>query len=652
MKSLQGFVDNGSFYKSVVDDGSDIVFVADYEGRILYHNSSVKELGYQPNSLIGKNFFDFILPETLVAFKKAYRNCTRQAFSEAIEFQFLTQAKTFKHFEFNSINLWHKEGIDGLILDCRDITQRKKVAEELLVAQKTKDLFLANISHEIRTPINGISGMASLLSQHHTPQERATYLKAIKRAADNLKVIINDILDLASIESGKIKFEKIDFNLHDLLDSLIDTFSAQVKEKGIQLRLNIAPEADKVFVGDPVRLNQILTNLVSNALKFTHQGFISIRCGIEKQAPRVKHIKFEVEDNGIGIPSDKLTTIFESFSQADPSITRKYGGTGLGLTIVKQLIDLQHGRISVVSKENQGSTFIVVLPYPLAKTPSIARSGRRSRAVTQDPSTLDQLSVLLVEDNEINRLYAGSILKKWNCRVEMAENGLIAVEKLKNQTFDLILMDIQMPVMDGYEATRTIRSGRPPASQIPIIALTANSAEKDVEKCLREGMNECISKPFTPEELFIRLQKFKPDKVNLMDHQADSQGSSTTNSVINLNYLRNASHNDADFVQSMVRAMVASFPGNILDIKQQVTRKDWTKLAQSVHRLKSSLAMIGMEDTRRDASLIEDLAFSHTTDRIPKLALGLCEALDRALAELRIIDPTNDPVSIPDTARR
>ena len=165
-------------------------------------------------------------------------------------------------------------------------------------------------------------------------------------------------------------------------------------------------------------------------------------------------------------------------------------------------------------------------------------------------------------------------------------------------------------------------------------------------------MNECISKPFTPEELFIRLQKFKPDKVNLMDHQADSQGSSTTNSVINLNYLRNASHNDADFVQRMVRAMVASFPGNILDIKQQVTRKDWTKLAQSVHRLKSSLAMIGMEDTRRAASLIEDLAFSHTTDRIPKLALGLCEALDRALAELRIIDPTNDPVSIPDTARR
>ena len=267
MKTLENYVKKGLFYESVVEDGSDIIFVVDFQGKILYHNASVKEtLGYKPKSLLGENFFSFILPETLPSFKKKYQISTQRNFQKSVEFQFLCKDKSYKYLEFNSINLKKKEKIDGLILDCRDITERKQDAQELLRAQKTKDQFLANISHEIRTPINGISGMATLLSQNPNREEQITYLNAIKNASDNLKVIINDILDLAAIESGKLKFERIGFNLKDVLASLVNMFQAQAKEKGISITHQLTQEAtETIIIGDPVRLNQILINLISNS---------------------------------------------------------------------------------------------------------------------------------------------------------------------------------------------------------------------------------------------------------------------------------------------------------------------------------------------------------------------------------------------------
>jgi PAS domain S-box-containing protein len=332
MKKLQDYVRKGLFYKSVVEDGSDIIFIVDYEGTIIYHNASVEEtLGHKPNSLLGRNFFDFISPNTLTDFRRKYSLSCKKAFSEAVEFEFLCKNRKFKYLEFNAINLFQKEGIQGLILDCRDITQRKKDSEELLRAQKAKEQFLANISHEIRTPINGIAGMATLLNKNPSAEEQITYLHAIKSAADNLKVIINDILDLASTESGKLKFEKIGFSLRDLIASLIDIFSVQAKEKGIELKSVLHPDADKILIGDPVRLNQILINLISNAIKFTHIGSIMVNISIEKKEKAKSYVKFVVTDTGIGVPKEKLSTIFESFGQADASVTRKYGGTGLGL---------------------------------------------------------------------------------------------------------------------------------------------------------------------------------------------------------------------------------------------------------------------------------------------------------------------------------
>src|SRR6478736_670869 len=562
-KTLKSYVKRGGFFKAVVEDGSDIIFIVDYDGIILYHNPSVKEtLGYGANTLVGKNFFDFILPSSLPVFKKAYELSTRRKFSESVEFQFLCKDKSFKYLEFNSINLFQKKKIKGLILDCRDIAQRKEDAEELLRAQKAKELFLANISHEIRTPINGIAGMASLLSQSPNINEQAKYLYAIQSAANNLKVIINDLLDLASIESGKLKLEEIGFNLNDLLHSLVNTFYFQVVEKRIELRYELDENANQIFIGDPVRLNQILLNLISNAIKFTHSGTISISCHVKKKETKKYLLTFEVQDTGIGIPKDKLNTIFESFSQADPSVTIKYGGTGLGLTIVKQLVELQHGTIHVKSEQGIGSTFSFTIPYELGSRDNI--KGHLSKDSQLLKKSLKDYSVLLVEDNDINRLYASSILKIWDCKIDIAENGFVAVEKIKNEDYDIVLMDVQMPVMDGFEATKAIRASAPPKNQVPIIALTANATHKDIEQCLACGMNDCIPKPFTPEDLYNKLVRFKSGSRKNAELKSRS---ALPQKIVDLAYLRNISNNNQKFIDDMIGTFLESIPKSIQEIK-------------------------------------------------------------------------------------
>ena len=637
MKSLDQFVKKGLFYKSVVEDGSDIIFVVDYHGKILYLNASVEEtLGHKPKSLFGKNFFDFILPETLSTFKKKYQLSTKRPYQESVEFQFLCKNKSYKYLEFNSINLKKKEKIEGLILDCRDITERKKDAEELLLAQKTKDQFLANISHEIRTPINGIAGMATLLSQSPNPEDQIIYLNAIKSASKNLKVIINDILDLASIESGKLQFERIGFNLRDVLASLANMFQVQAKEKGLSISNQLTKEADKILIGDPVRLNQILINLISNALKFTHTGSIKLNCSVERQEKQKFYIRFEVTDTGIGIPSDKLATIFESFSQADASVTRKYGGTGLGLTIAKQLVDLQQGTISVKSEEDKGSSFDVIIPYQIGSLKDIAEISNKARKSKSYRNRLKNLNVLLVEDNEINRLYAINILKTWDCFVETAENGYVAIEKLKSTSFDIVLMDIQMPEMDGYEATKAIRSGESPKSEIPIIALTANANRKDIEKCLAAGMNECIPKPFTPDDLMRVLIKYSNHKISSKEKiPAASPNFKTTNLAVDLIYLKTISNDNPEFIKEMVHTFLETVPESIKEIRYLATSSAWDSLARAIHKLRPSLTLMGLTLAKELSIQIEKNSASKKSQKlIPSQIEDFCKMLEGALHEL------------------
>jgi PAS domain S-box len=638
--SITSYVSKGGFFKAVVEDGSDLIFIVDYKGTILYNNNSVVEtLGYGTKSLIGKNFFDYIKPDTLAEFRKSYLQSTKKRYNESVEFQFLCKDKSFKYLEFNSINLKQKEKIDGLILDCRDITQRKKDAEELLRAQKTKELFLANISHEIRTPINGIAGMATLLSQNPNSKDQVTYLNAISSAADNLKVIINDILDLASIESGKLKFEEIGFNLTDLVNSMMDSFRVQASEKNLKLGYTLERGMNVILMGDPVRLNQILINLISNAIKFTNEGEIKVNFSSDKEKAGRLVLRFDVVDTGIGVPKEKLKKIFESFSQADASVTRKYGGTGLGLTIVKQLVKLQNGTIKVQSEEGKGSTFSVAIPYKIGNPENIIQVSSLKRKGNDFVNSLSKVNLLLVEDNDINRLYASNILKGWGCHFQIAENGFVAIEKVKGNNFDLILMDIQMPVMDGFETTKAIRAMSNLKSKVPIIALTANATNRDIEKCLSAGMNDYVAKPFTPDDLYKTMVKYV--KTDSVKQKVSAPVVTPPNeNKFDLSYLKTVSNNNMEFIKEMIETFQVSIPKNIQEIKTNLANKDWENLSRAFHKIKPSLALMGLVSLKDIAQELEQKSKQKIEVRkLTAPTTEFCNSVSGVLEELRSVQP-------------
>lgn len=628
------YVRKGSFYEAVVEDGSDLIFVVDFEGNIHYYNSSVRyTLGYRAKSLLGKNFFDYIPPTAKDELKQKFRQSQKRAYTEKVEIQFLCKDRSYRFLEFNAINLRHKEGLKGFILDCRDITQRKRDAEELLRLQKAKEQFLANISHEIRTPINGIAGMAGLLSQNSSPEERDTYLNAIRHSAENLKVIINDILDLAAIESGKLRFEKIPFNLHDLLPSVVGMFTYQAKEKKLALDYKIDPALNRILMGDPVRLNQILINLISNAVKFTHSGKINVLCSADKKTKTGCRVRIEVMDTGVGVPTDKLDKIFESFSQADASVTRKYGGSGLGLTIVKQLVELQHGAIEVKSVENAGSRFIVRIPYPFSRAEHLENTSSPRKSGSLSERMMDETRVLLVEDNDINRLYAKSILQQWNCMVDIAENGVVAIEKVKNNVYDVVLMDVQMPVMDGYEATRTIRLLDGTMRHVPVVALTANATRADIEKCLSSGMNDYLAKPFTPDDLFKKI--FRDIKLQ-KKRNGTARKEAEKKISFDLGYLRSVSGNNQAFLQEMIQTFVETIPPVLNEMDTCLSENNLKKLSRLAHQIKPSFSLMGMDSLRNNVVQIEEHADQkkelHELQRLTQEFIQDCTIV---IAELR-----------------
>ncbi len=381
----------------------------------------------------------------------------------------------------------------------RELTIAKELAEN---SKKAKEQFLANMSHEIRTPMNAIMGMVEILGENNLNPEQKECVDAIKLSSDNLLSIINDILDFSKIESGKITFEKRPFVLGKLIEEIIQTLQFTANPKSISLTYSIAENIPSFIIGDDAKLRQILLNLCGNSIKFTEKGYVSIDIQLKEQQNDDYILLFKVTDTGIGIPEDKLQTIFESFAQASGDTTRKYGGTGLGLTITKQLVELQGGSVFVKSKENEGSQFSFTLTFE--KENELPK--RNENEETYVYTRLEGKKVLLVEDNSMNQLLAKKILNSWNLKYDVAANGKIAIEKLANEDYDIILMDMHMPEMDGYEATKYIRTEMPPPkSLIPIIAVTANAILGEEEKCRAAGMNDYISKPLDKRKLYQKM---------------------------------------------------------------------------------------------------------------------------------------------------
>jgi signal transduction histidine kinase/ActR/RegA family two-component response regulator len=374
-------------------------------------------------------------------------------------------------------------------------------------SERAKEQFLANMSHEIRTPLNAILGMTRLLLDKEPRSDQMRYLNAIRESSDNLLVIINDILDLSKIEAGKVRFEEISFRLQDRIDTVLNTMQFTADEKRLDLKADMADRLPSVLNGDPYRLNQVLINLVGNALKFTEKGSVRISVReLNRQDDKVD-IQFEVTDSGIGIGKDKLQHIFDMFTQESSSTTRKFGGTGLGLAICKRLVELQGGDIEVESEPGKGSTFRFHVPYTISDDTGSALN--RSNTIEADKD-LSGLRILLAEDNEFNKMVAVDTLEELipGVQVDIATTGKEAVELALKNNYHVILMDIQMPEMDGYEATRLIRSyNNERINSVPIIAMTASVIKSEVDNCFESGMNDFVGKPFNPEELLNTIKR-------------------------------------------------------------------------------------------------------------------------------------------------
>lgn len=484
-------------------------------------------------------------------------------------------------------------------------TELNATLEELRHTQKFRDQFLANMSHEIRTPMNAVMGMTNLVLNSPLNDKQKFYLEGIKKSSDTLLHIINDILDFSKIEAGKMELEHIDFSLAEVVEQVKRTLQHKAEEKGLAFITDIDHSLPEVIIGDPVRLNQVLMNLAGNAIKFTERGSVLIEL-IKGEDDRA--IKFSVVDTGIGIPNDKLNAVFESFSQANASDTRKYGGTGLGLTISRQLVELMGGSISIESHEGSGTTFSFTL-HP--EVGSVERLHQLMNGEEQiDGSIIDGLSILVVDDNEFNRIVARDSLERHSkAKVIATESAGEALRLLKQDHFDVILMDVQMPVMNGYEATRQIREHfDAPLKNIPIIALTASALRSDLDKCKEAGMNSFISKPFRVSDLItsianvlnIAVKTKKKKEVN------DDSDINLSTGFTDLTYLTKFCEDDPDRMNKYINMFTSTAPILIEKLNEALLNNDLLEIASQVHSFKTRWIMMGMNQSAALALQIEN----------------------------------------------
>ncbi len=507
--------------------------------------------------------------------------------------------------------------------------QLEDAKEEAENSNKAKSNFLARMSHEFRTPLNGIIGMSEVLSHSSMSKEQHDYIETIKYSADNLLYLINDILDFSKIESGKLQIEKIPIEMCDFIGKIRKMFEALTISKGLKFTVTKPEECPSVLLGDPVRLRQILINLIGNAIKFTKEGEISLKIenlGIDKLSNKIK-LRFCVSDTGIGIAKENLDRIFESFEQSDTSITRKFGGTGLGLSICKSLVEMMNGKIDVKSVPDEGSEFSFTLPFEMGEEDAgVGKSESIEVFNFRKP-----LKILLAEDNPVNRKVFASYLKDYNFAIDFAENGEEAFEKFRQEKYDVVFMDIQMPVMDGYSASKKIREFEVSneIENVPIIAMTAfSSTEKS--KAVEAGMNHYISKPISKNGLLrVLLKSSSP-------HGADKFSSDTESGIDTLKFMENYGE-DREVALEIIDIYLNSSPQNITELSEAVENKDQFSVFRLIHTMKSTYGYFFAHRAFDISVEIEKCSKSENFDRLKSLVKELERENDLINLDLRSI---------------
>nr|WP_315130741.1 CHASE3 domain-containing protein [uncultured Flavobacterium sp.] len=641
---------------SLIEASRDPLFTISPKGKITDTNeASARVTGVTKKQLIGSDFFDYFTNS--VKAREGYKEVFSEGF--VVDYPLTIMDEKFTEVLFNGSVYKDEQGnVLGAVMVARDITEQKRIEREFIEAKifaelattiaeeeknkaqnatiiaeeavKSKQQFLSNMSHEIRTPMNAIIGFTKVVLKTDLTVKQKEYLNAIKISGDALIVLINDILDLAKVDAGKMQFEQIPFKLRSSIAAMLHLFESKIQEKNLKLIREFDPAIPEVLVGDPVRLHQIILNLISNAVKFTSKGKITVIVKLIEEDDVKVILEFAISDTGIGISESKIETVFENFQQATSGTSRLYGGTGLGLAIVKQLVEPQGGSIKVESIVKEGSTFSFRLPF--LKTKAEAQTELEILELDND---IKNLKVLVVEDMALNQLLMKTVLDDFGFERDIAENGKIAIEKLENNTYDIILMDLQMPEMNGFDATEYIRNTM--KLTIPIIALTADVTTVDLEKCKAVGMNDYLAKPIDERLLYSKIVSLiKKNSVMNEDNIENTVPEIPKIKYINLLYLNQRTKSNPVLMMEMISIYLQQTPPLISSMKLSYINKDWKSLHSAVHKMIPSFSIMGIStDFENMAKKVQEFANTQQEEEdINEMVIQLEKVLNQSCSEL------------------
>jgi len=646
------------YARSLIEASRDPLITINTEGKITDMSEALAGItGLTRKELTGSDFFDYFTES-----QKA-REVYQEVFAKG---SVADSPLTLRHKSGNltdvlfngSVYKDDKGSVLGVVIVARDVTAQKRIATELteaivfaelatgfaedakikaenatLIAEsavRAKQQFLSNMSHEIRTPMNAIIGFTKVVLKTDLTIKQREYVQAIKMSGDALIVLINDILDLAKVDAGKMIFEQIPFKMELSISAMLHLFEAKVQEKNLKLIKEYDSKIPEVLVGDPMRLHQIILNLLSNAVKFTTKGKITLIVRLLSEDEDSATLEFAVTDTGIGIAENKIEKIFDNFQQASSGTSRLYGGTGLGLAISKQLVEAQNGSIRVKSKINEGSTFSFVLSFQKTQIAAESETG-----IQELDREIKNIKVLVAEDIALNQLLMKTLLDDFGFECDIAGDGKIAVEKLRTNNYDIILMDLQMPEMNGFEATDYIRNTM--NSTIPIIALTADVTTVDLAKCKAVGMNDYIAKPVDERLLHSKIVEYV--KKSIIDHSIKDHehGEEIRLKCTDLDYLNRRTKSNPTLMMEMISLYLVQTPPLINAMKQSLRDKDWKALYSAVHKLIPSFSIMGISaDFEIIARKVQEYASNQQqSDNIPDLVLQLENVCTQACEELK-----------------